>query len=757
MKSINNKAFQFLLKIIGVLFIVLIATNNLCTANTFQKQIDSLEQVVKTTKKPTELFKSLYALAFLHISQNSPSSANYVKQINDLALELNSDKDIALAKFLSALYLDEINEKDSALIVYESITEQLKKDNNLTQLAQSYCYMGGIQMQKGDFVKAIELYKLSQTYATAIKDEHTQLNNLTYLGVSYNQIANYPEAIVYFQKASKLAETLNSNERQGIILMYLGSAYDDSANKDYAMQYYKRSIQLAKKLNDTALLIDAEIYLGNGYYYQKNYTKAIEVYKNVCSMSENKSDKIVAYAGALGNLGNAYTDIGKIKESQEYQYKAVQLFEQLKDIQGLSDCYIGIGKNFHALKQYDKSIEFFNKAIALGKEMESLETLREAYHELALAYEGKSDINKAYQYFKLFHQFNDSIYNTSNTKKMTELEMNFRFDAQEKENQLIQKNKEELSNQQLKHQKIVSYVSILGILILGVLIIVVYRNSNQRKQTNKELRFLNEDINLKNKLIQEKNNEITGSINYAKRIQSSFLTSETYIKQRLTNHFILFTPRDIVSGDFYWVAEKNNNLYICTADCTGHGIPGAFMSLISMSILNEIIHSKNNIKHSDEILNELRNIIIMALNPEGANEEGKDGLDAVICRFDFQKMELEYSAANNPFYIIRQGILLEFKADKMPVGKYINDEKPFTRHLISIEKDDCIYTFSDGYADQFGGPNGKKFKYAPFKELLLEIHNEPMHKQKQLLKERFNSWKGNVEQVDDVCVIGIRV
>ncbi|MCE9538084.1 MAG: serine/threonine-protein phosphatase, partial [Bacteroidetes bacterium] len=184
---------------------------------------------------------------------------------------------------------------------------------------------------------------------------------------------------------------------------------------------------------------------------------------------------------------------------------------------------------------------------------------------------------------------------------------------------------------------------------------------------------------------------------------------------------------------------------------------GAFMSFISMGILNEILFSKSHIKHTDDILNELRRIIILSVNPEGASEEGKDGMDAVLCRFDFKRMELEYSAANNSFYIIRNGELLVFKPDKMPVGKYVGLEKTFTRTIIPLQKGDCIYTFSDGYADQFGGPNGKKIMSKQLKELLLLNSHLSMKEQKKILAQTFDEWKGNIEQVDDVLIIGIRV
>lgn len=226
--------------------------------------------------------------------------------------------------------------------------------------------------------------------------------------------------------------------------------------------------------------------------------------------------------------------------------------------------------------------------------------------------------------------------------------------------------------------------------------------------------------------------------------------------------FILYKPKDIVSGDFYYAlshkaaSSKNEMFYICTADCTGHGVPGAFMSMLGVSSLNESIIEKN-ISMPNEILNDIRNSIIASLNPEGSDEEAKDGMDCVLCAYDFENMVLHVAAANNPIWIVRKGELEELKPDKMPVGKYGDELKPFSLQTVALQKGDIIYTFTDGYADQFGGPKGKKFKYKQLEEKILANHNLPMEKQKKNLGEVFENWKGNMEQVDDVLVIGIRV
>ncbi|MGZ4043482.1 MAG: PP2C family protein-serine/threonine phosphatase [Bacteroidia bacterium] len=239
------------------------------------------------------------------------------------------------------------------------------------------------------------------------------------------------------------------------------------------------------------------------------------------------------------------------------------------------------------------------------------------------------------------------------------------------------------------------------------------------------------------------------------------MTSATAANTTSKSFFILYKPKDIVSGDFYYAishkpANSPNELfYMCTADCTGHGVPGAFMSMLGISYLNESILEKNLI-HPNQILDNMRNGIIASLNPEGSEEESKDGMDCVLCAYDFANMRLEFAAANNPLWLYRNGQLTEYKADKMPVGKY-GELAPFKNQVIDLVKDDIIYTFTDGYADQFGGPKGKKFKYKQLEDVIKSIAHESMEAQKEKLNHAFENWRGDLEQIDDVCVIAVKI
>jgi ligand-binding sensor domain-containing protein/serine phosphatase RsbU (regulator of sigma subunit) len=250
--------------------------------------------------------------------------------------------------------------------------------------------------------------------------------------------------------------------------------------------------------------------------------------------------------------------------------------------------------------------------------------------------------------------------------------------------------------------------------------------------------------------------EMTDSIHYAKRIQNAILPSEEFARSIMPEHFILFKPRDIVSGDFYWMTRKDEKLVIVAADCTGHGVPGAFMSMLGVSLLNEIIN-KEDIFIASEILNKLRENVKLTLSQTGKDNEAKDGMDIALCVIDFRNNILQYSGANNPFYLIRNKELIEYKADGMPIGIYVGEEKMFTNNRIELQSGDVGYIFSDGYADQFGGPTGGKFKTKPFKRLILQEHDKPMTAQKQDFDSTLENWKAHLDQVDDILVIGFRI
>lgn len=310
----------------------------------------------------------------------------------------------------------------------------------------------------------------------------------------------------------------------------------------------------------------------------------------------------------------------------------------------------------------------------------------------------------------------------------------------------IEKQKQDLAQE--AQRRYFLYGGVLLLLIFGVFMYNRFRITRKQKHIIEEQKL---EVDRQKETIEESHKEITDSIAYAKRIQSAILPPNSLIEKHLENAFVLYKPKDVVAGDFYWLEVKDGKTIFAAADCTGHGVPGAMVSVICNNALNRSVR-EFNITSPGKILDKARELVIQEF--EKSEEEVKDGMDIALCSIDGQK--LSYAGANNPLWLIRNGEIIETKADKQPIGKF-EGFKNFTTHQIDLQKGDTIYIFSDGYVDQFGGEKGKKFKTKALRELLLSIQNESMAAQKEIINKRFEAWRGQIEQIDDVCFIGVRI
>jgi serine phosphatase RsbU (regulator of sigma subunit) len=296
------------------------------------------------------------------------------------------------------------------------------------------------------------------------------------------------------------------------------------------------------------------------------------------------------------------------------------------------------------------------------------------------------------------------------------------------------------------------YVLLVAVALYLITMIVWFRE----KQLKKEKHILEEKVKERTSEIEAQKEEITSSIEYASRIQLAMLPEKDHFSELFPDHFIFFKPRDIVSGDFYWIGENDNHIFLTVADCTGHGVPGAFMSTLGVASLNEIITNKMHL-HANTVLNLLREKIKISLHQTGKEGEAADGMDVSFCILHKNRRSLEFSGAFNPLIIIQKGVIKEYKGDRMPIGIYRGEKESFTNYEINVSSGDTVYLFSDGMTDQFGGPYGAKYKRATLKKLLWEINSKPMDEQKKAIEDEFTRWKGNGEQIDDITIIGVRI
>lgn len=295
-------------------------------------------------------------------------------------------------------------------------------------------------------------------------------------------------------------------------------------------------------------------------------------------------------------------------------------------------------------------------------------------------------------------------------------------------------------------QKLVDISNLLSLFIITIVFFVFFKRDNVLYQKL---------IIEQKKLVQEKQTEIIDSITYAKRIQDAILPPDHYWLKNLPQSFVLYKPKDIVAGDFYWMETSDDAKFIffAAADCTGHGVPGAMVSVVCNNALNRSLH-EFKLSDTGKILDKTRELVIETFGK--SDKEVKDGMDISLCRLNTETLELQWSGANNPLWMVQNLEIKEVKADKQPIGRYA-EQKPFFTHTLQLAEGDSLYIFTDGYADQFGGPKGKKFKYKQLKELILKIHTRQWEQQKEILNTTFENWKNNLEQVDDVCIIGLRI
>ncbi len=555
----------------------------------------------------------------------------------------------------------------------------------------------------------------------------------------------------------------------------LGEAYFFQEKYDHSLEYFIKYLNFQVEEENEQGIGHAYNNLGIVYRALDNYTQAIACYEKALEINK-KLNNINGLSSTYNNLGVLHEKLNLFSQANELYKKSLDIELDLKDHEGISTSYLNLGGINLKLRNYKKAIDFCNQSIAICDSFGYNHTLEINYDILFKIYKEKNDKPNALYYLEKFHEYRDNRINEETNSQISELEIKYQSDKKQQEIELL--------NKQKKQRGVINYILLSGFIIFISLLIFLVRINKLRRKNNQNLRLRNAEV-LQNKeeieaqrdeieaqrdeirrridlsevqtnKILKQNKDITDSIEYAKHIQIALFPDKINLQRVIKNGFCLFKPKDIVSGDFYWVAQIGKKSIIVVADCTGHGVPGAFMSIIGINFLNEIIFDELELKPS-EILTLLRRKIIKTMVHADRIDESKDGMDISLIVVDYNKMTLEYAGAYNNLYFIRDHMLEVIKADRMPVGISDKSIAPFTNHTIEIKPGDTFYMFTDGFADQFGGPNKKKFRIGNLRELLLEIHEREMPEQKRILHESFINWKGKQPQVDDVLSMGIRI
>lgn len=663
---------------------------------------------------------------------------------------------------------------DLRLISDKELLDHLKTPIN--DLARCKIY-NALCWQKfnSDPPKAMEYAQLQQPLAEKSGNQDAIITSYDNMAFLYHGFNDNEKAIMYMLRALKIKEAINDNLGVSTSLSGLAGIYYDMNNLKLALNYYKQSLEIENKVeNQTVEKIRRKAALigniGLCYVGIGEIDRGLETYLIVVKLyTENNLEKEASTT--YSNIGALYLEHKKNYNQALHYFKlAAKLLNENEDVGLLSSIHRSLAEVYHQKNDYVKALYHGKKGIEYANMSNDRKTILEANKKLSRIYYNMGKYELAHQHFQIAFDLKDSIFNETSSQQIAEMQTKYNVEKKETENELL-KTQNQLGKVELERKSTQQFYLIISLILAGIIGVYIMYSLAQKKKTNKILNQKNEQISTKNKIIEEKNKDITDSLNYAKRIQTAILPEENLLLKYFDS-FVYYLPKDIVSGDFFWIKEAGNKLYFSVVDCTGHGVPGAFMSIIGFNSLNRIVEDLQ-LSETGSILDKLNELVIHSIRKQDKDGSSvRDGMDLSFCCIDLESKMLQFSGANNPLYVLRtvsndshnlpismteNGYnLLEIKADKMAIGGAENSKK-YQTHQVQLKQGDTIYLFSDGYADQFGGPKGKKFMYRRFKELILAIQEHPMSKQKEIFDTTMLNWKGDLDQIDDICVLGVKI
>lgn len=785
------------------LLLILFFTGHHCYSFQDNQKIDSLFKIIKNHKIDTNVLKSLIEIAdeYENISNDSAIKYNLLtvryaevvfyssekKEIKNKALQI---KAIALRN-IGIIYTIR-SELDKALEYYfHSLRIYSIIDDNVGKAAM-FRYIGIAYYYQGNYDMAIKYYKYSMNFAMATKDTIQLSNVYSNIGIIYHRQGDYEKAMDFYIKQMKLLESTNDPKGLSANYINLGNLYKDQKIFKEALRYYNLAIPIKEKLEDKQGLANIISNIGSVYYKQREFIKAENNFLKALSIYEELNDK-QGQSTCYANIGAIYSEQKNYTKALGYYLKSEKIDHEIGDkignlynIGGIAHAYNIIADstpNPILKKQYaSKALEYAKKLEVLSLKYNMKSERQEAYGYQYRANDKLGRYKEASIIIKKFLQLSDSLVSEKNTRILTEMQT--KYETEKKQLQIEKLNNEnelkqaklEKSELQQKRQKIIIYFILAIFFIVTVfsfflskLYLQLKKSHFLLKQQKKEIELKNEELQAANQeIIKQKeeieiiNKKLTDSIEYASNIQQAVLPEPIYAIEHLHeifDLFVLFKPKDIVSGDFYWFTNIGNIYVFTVADCTGHGVPGAFMSMLGISLLNEIVRKKE-VTTASQVLEELRQGIIHALHQKGKHNEQKDGMDIAFVSIDKEKKEMQFAGANNSIYLIRNAQIQKFNGNKMPVAIYERMQS-FTNNVIEIQHGDIIYLNSDGIKDQFGGPHGKKFLAKQYENVLLASAHKSMNEQKDALWQAIFQWQhyesNPYEQTDDITVMGIKI
>ncbi len=629
-----------------------------------------------------------------------------------------------------------------------------KSSNNIKAEASNLYYYASAFAAISEFSEAMKYLKMSMEKYVELKDSDGISSAHIQIAFCHMQLGDNTAAIENFFKAKKILDNQHDIKGSAGCTVNMGFVYSDMQNDKKALSNFYEAEKELEAINNKDFLANVRHSIGALLIKNKEYDKALiklEQAKETFLELGNRD----YYANAIISIGEIYLHKKEYEKSLEITLKAFQIKKEVEEKDGLCICLIQLGHIYHETGKSQLALNVMEDALNISREIESKKNISVALHNLAFTHYELANFKLSAQYYKQYSELNDSIFKVESAEKIAKMEALYHTEKQAGEIQFLNQQKIAQQNE-LKVNGLQKNILLGGVTVLLIIAFLIYNRYRLKKRSNDELQSAYREIEKSRDEITVQKKEIVDSILYAKRIQEAILPSHDELSNNFSEHFVIYHPKDVVSGDLYWFTKIKNTFMLAAVDCTGHGVPGAFMSVIGNDLLNNSIIDKK-MTDPGKILFEL-DLGVHASLAKGSSEKNmNDGMDVALCAIQLDKNTLDFSGAFRPLIHIRNKEVNELIGSKASVGGHLTENKIFINHHLELQKGDCIYVFTDGFVDQFGGLKGKKYKSRQLISLLKENSEKNMKEQGEILKTSFKNWKGMLEQVDDVLVIGIKI
>lgn len=724
-----------------------------------QSDADSLSRAVSTLPDDTNKVIALSDLAMARAGNKQFDLARASAQQGiDLAKKLNYDRGVGKCYLtMSITYSWDYKYKEALQSAEQALVYSTKaNDKKGISWAHDKISLSGYRM--GDHIKALKHGLLALELRRELKDTAKIAMSCQTIGIIYQEQGDYANAIRYMKESLSLNKILGDSVGMATDFLNIGISYATEGSDSIAFEYYSKAIALYRSMGDRSRMASVMINYGNLYTGRGEYDLAMKHFRDaleIYSATGNESRKGLC----MQNIGNLFMKKDQPDSALWYYRESYRIHKAAGDVRYTGAALISIAGVLYERKNYDEAAESATEGLRYVRAANARVEIASACLLLSQIHASQNNYRVAYDYHLAYAAVHDSLFNEESAEALNLIRT--QYETEKKDNQIrmlndstaLQKATIERQIAQSGRDALLRNSLIAGFILVAGLAFFIFRGYRQKQKANEVITHQKLEVEKQKEIIEEKNKDILDSITYAKRLQEAILPQINHIAERLPGSYVVYKPKDIVAGDFYFMEMVNGKTIVAAADCTGHGVPGAMVSVVCSNALSRAV-KEFMLTDPGKILDKVRELVMETFAKSGS--EVQDGMDISLAVIDDVSGKVSWAGANNPLWYYSNGQMHEIAADKQPVGK-TDHAKNFTTHEVNLQKGGRLYLFTDGYADQFGGPQGKKFKYKPMKEMLSSIASMSAKEQEYRVSELFNEWKGKLEQVDDVCILAILV